>query len=244
MITIGDVHGRKFWRDAVSKRLPGEPVVFVGDYLDPYSNEGVTDEDAYNEFVDIIEYARNNPDTILLLGNHDFGIIDDDLLYCRSRFDFVNKKRNRKTFKDNFDLFRLAYQIEINGISYLVTHAGVQPEWYSKVCESFPKNADENIAGHLNRIYLKGSKTLNKKFYPLLMNVSRYRSKWSRIYYGSCIWSDFHEWFNSDSEDLPGVRQIFGHTRSDEEYISDEISMIDNMHGAFRVTYDNKMIKL
>ena len=35
MIIIPDVHGRKFWRNAV-KGFETEKIVFLGDYVDPY----------------------------------------------------------------------------------------------------------------------------------------------------------------------------------------------------------------
>ena len=38
---IPDVHGRPFWRDAV-KDVADTPVVFLGDYLDPYPQDMVT----------------------------------------------------------------------------------------------------------------------------------------------------------------------------------------------------------
>ena len=44
LIIIPDVHGRSFWRDAV-KRNPGAEFIFLGDYLDPYPDEGYTDEE-------------------------------------------------------------------------------------------------------------------------------------------------------------------------------------------------------
>lgn len=37
---IPDVHGRPFWRDAVLD-VDTTPVVFLGDYLDPYPQDGV-----------------------------------------------------------------------------------------------------------------------------------------------------------------------------------------------------------
>ena len=42
---IPDVHGRPFWRDAVKdavKDVADTPVVFLGDYLDPYPQDMVT----------------------------------------------------------------------------------------------------------------------------------------------------------------------------------------------------------
>ena len=68
-IVIPDVHGRKFWRDVV-KGNEDERIIFLGDYLDPYSEEGITPEDAYNELLDIIAFKKEHPDNVtLLLGN-------------------------------------------------------------------------------------------------------------------------------------------------------------------------------
>ena len=39
-IVIPDVHGRDFWRSAVRGREE-EKIIFLGDYVDPYSWEGI-----------------------------------------------------------------------------------------------------------------------------------------------------------------------------------------------------------
>ena len=41
LVIIPDVHGRPFWREAVRLR-PEEEFIFLGDYLDPYPDEGIT----------------------------------------------------------------------------------------------------------------------------------------------------------------------------------------------------------
>ena len=40
MIIIPDIHGRSFWKDAVKGR-ENEKIIFLGDYTDPYSHEGI-----------------------------------------------------------------------------------------------------------------------------------------------------------------------------------------------------------
>lgn len=45
LIIIPDVPVRSFWRDAV-KEHPGGNIIFLGDYLDPYSSEEIADEGA------------------------------------------------------------------------------------------------------------------------------------------------------------------------------------------------------
>ena len=102
-IVIPDVHGRKFWRDVV-KGNEDERIIFLGDYLDPYSEEGITPEDAYNELLDIIAFKKEHPDNVtLLLGNHDLGYLDPNI--CSFRQDKRKLKRNRKLLRDNLDMF-------------------------------------------------------------------------------------------------------------------------------------------
>ena len=73
-LIIPDVHGRQFWKDAVSQyEGKVEKIIFLGDYLDPYPDEGITRKDAIRNFEEIIDYKINNSDkVVLLLGNHKF----------------------------------------------------------------------------------------------------------------------------------------------------------------------------
>ena len=49
-----------------------DQVVFLGDYLDPYSREGITFEDALIEFEEILDFKKAYPDkVVLLVGNHE-----------------------------------------------------------------------------------------------------------------------------------------------------------------------------
>ena len=87
-IVIPDVHGRKFWRDVV-KGNEDERIIFLGDYLDPYSEEGITPEDAYNELLDIIAFKKEHPENVtLLLGNHDLGYLDSNICSFLLRLSF------------------------------------------------------------------------------------------------------------------------------------------------------------
>ena len=74
MLVIPDVHGRKFWKDVVTQYENNvDKIIFLGDYLDPYPDEGITRKDAINNFEEIIDYKVNNKDKfVLLLGNHKF----------------------------------------------------------------------------------------------------------------------------------------------------------------------------
>lgn len=71
IITIPDIHGRKFWRKVIEDNLSkADKVVFLGDYFDPY-NESNLEEDMIMMMEHIIKLKLNEPDKyILLIGNH------------------------------------------------------------------------------------------------------------------------------------------------------------------------------
>ena len=128
---IPDVHGRPFWRDAV-KDVEDTPVIFLGDYLDPYPQDMVTWEDALLGLHDIIELKKNNPEQVtLLLGNHDVHYFESYPFFSRGgRMSHEHFEEIRSIFMENLDLFELAKCISCDkGLPYLFTHAGVRTRW-------------------------------------------------------------------------------------------------------------------
>ena len=76
ILVIPDIHGRTFWKEAVDEH-PSLPVVFLGDYLDPYARENITPEEALANFKDIIAFKKANMDRVtLLIGNHEIHYLD------------------------------------------------------------------------------------------------------------------------------------------------------------------------
>lgn len=115
---IGDVHGRKVWKELVIKDAMN---IFVGDYFDPYEN--ISFEEMKQNFLDIIEFKKEN-DVILLLGNHDLHYIYGAE---STRYDYENAGEIKKLFNDNLEYFTgVAYSINDR---VLITHAGVTKEW-------------------------------------------------------------------------------------------------------------------
>lgn len=137
---LGDIHGRRIWKDLV---VPDAINVFVGDYLDPYN--WYTHEELMGNLQEIIQYKKDHPETILLLGNHDLHYfhLDD-----HSRLDFDHRDDIVKVFQDNIDLFQVAYSIQ-NKI--LVTHAGVSQEWLDLSGYDGEVTPDA-IADHINHL--------------------------------------------------------------------------------------------
>ena len=239
MIIIPDIHGRYFWKDSVIKKSEKEKVIFLGDYLEPYtSKEKITVDDAYENFLDIIQYKKENMDNcILLLGNHDFACIYDTMISCRHDYD--NEERNRTVFTDNIDLFCIAFEYVKDGITYLFTHAGVHKQWYDYVKESY--NYDGlGIAETLNRAYKEEPDKFTNEF---LKVVSRYRAGWGYPDYGSCIWADCRE-FEQDVCDFENIYQIFGHTQQTEVPIITKYFANLDCRKAFKLDENNGKINL
>ena len=118
---IPDVHGRRFWTQIKNRVDDFDKIIFLGDYLDPYyPSEKILPEDAIANFEEIIEFAKEYPDkVVLLIGNHDCWSIDKRKESCRHAYVFWQIQHD--LFIDNKDLFKYAH-IEDN---VLFTHAGV-----------------------------------------------------------------------------------------------------------------------
>lgn len=209
LIIVPDVHGRVFWKAV--KGTKDTPIVFLGDYLDPYTSiEGITSEDAIGNFCEILEFAEANKDRVTLLyGNHDSYAFHSESM-CSCRHDWENIEKITKMFDDNADLFRMAYDMTIGNTRFLMTHAGVNPWWVEKhigeLGGDFNYTADE-----LNVIP-------NEEALDMLCDVSYYRGGLDSA--GSFVWTDIHEHVvdvkNLTTELTHRIPkrlvQVFGHT--------------------------------
>ena len=198
LVIIPDVHGRGFWRKVVGENPDGE-FIFLGDYLDPYWNEGVTTEEAFRGLEDIIRFKREHPDKVTLLwGNHDLHYMYPELM--GSRYDFEYAERNTHMFWDHQELFKIAYETWAAGKRFLFSHAGVGMGW---IRHNFPALQAEEV----NAILLNDLVGY-PAFMSALEDVSAYRGGDKK--YGSMVWADVHE--QSEDNQFPGVIQVFGHT--------------------------------
>ena len=80
ILIIPDIHGRLFWISA-TKKYPDLPVIFLGDYLDPYTYyEEILPSEALANFKEILDFKKTNMERVtLLLGNHDIHYFDKDM---------------------------------------------------------------------------------------------------------------------------------------------------------------------
>lgn len=210
LLIIPDVHGRTFWKTAVT-RYAELPTIFLGDYLDPYTSiEGILPSDALFEFRNILQYKKENPDRVtLLLGNHDVHYFDQRI--NSSRKDWQNHDKIAELFAKNLEFFQLAKLVDTGGKQFLFSHAGIIPGWmehhFEGVDLSDIKGWTELLNGQLADLdQFKAFVT------EALMDVSA--SRWGPAEYPSMVWADVED-HQLEKRRLSKVYQIFGHTRQD-----------------------------
>lgn len=195
IIIVPDEHGRGLWKNGLKyfNENPDSKMLFLGDYLDPYTRyEGITQEQALENFKEILEFAKANPlRVIMLVGNHCDYYRDEERECCRH--DYYNQGIIRRLFRENADLFKYAYKQD----SYLFTHAGVCSGWLkqNQLTEIINEN---NIVDYLNN----NPRTLWQ------IGASRGGRGW-----GSPLWCCWEgDWPYSDCKNPFNLIQIFGHT--------------------------------
>ena len=229
---IGDLHGRTNWHQLVEPFDENTVYVFVGDYTDPYY--GWEDGVNYNQMIDEInrmfDFKKLHPDNvILLIGNHDVQywlrkgwLRKGD----KSRYDWQHSGNIGKLFWDNKDLFHgIAYHV---GEKYLITHAGVTYDWYTRYCDNAFKLDNVSlveICDNINKLWWSG-KTGMRKF-----TFSECTCKLSD-YYGdspthSPIWiRPVSLWEHNLFGWTSGIIQVVGHTPFDTYKNNDWIGKI------------------
>lgn len=270
IIIIPDVHGRTFWKEPVYNNINKDDthIVFLGDYLDAYKNfEGISDEDAIANFEEIIEVTKSSNNITLLLGNHDLHYFPQLINNwgCRRYEKYKNDISNM--FMSNLDLFKIAYDIDINSKKYIFTHAGVNEGWFKLL------NGENRIRMYLKDLLwvdaMRFPEDVKEKFTSLTLNANSLnsllsfdegiKSLWMISKerggcdnYASCVWCDIHEHFdaefwNKTSNWYQQVYQIFSHTFTypsvDEYYIGDNFAMLD-ARTAFVLNCENGKINV
>lgn len=201
---IPDVHGRSFWRDAVEAAPEGSPIVFLGDYLDPYPQEGIAPEESTRVLKEIIAFKKERLDNVtLLLGNHDLGYLDPDICFCRR--DHLGAWENGKILEENLDLFDITRKLSFGRVKVLFSHAGIGVSWTERHRNLFRR--EDFDPGTLNTMLHEPA--LRPALYGILSEASPFRGGLDPT--GSPVWADLDEYLSGE-ELLPGYFHLFGHT--------------------------------
>lgn len=202
-LIIPDVHGRTFWKCAKDNVDKFDKIIFLGDYLDPYSEEGINFDEALNNFLEILEFKKENKDKVILLkGNHDMHYVDLNFMDC-SRLNYAKRDEVHNIFEENKELFSLIYKYE----DILFSHAGIYKDW-------------------INFYGLTLEDLLSPNFYSksALEACSIFRG--GNAFVGSCIWADIREFYYQNL--IEGYFQVVGHTQlQSNPYITPDIACLD-----------------
>lgn len=217
-IVIPDVHGTLFWKDFVAERKPGERVLFLGDYVLRRGRGPFAASEADN-FLEIVEYARANPDTYLLIGNHDYEYTN----FTRyETFDY--RPDLEEVIRNNIDIFKI---VLIDG-NVIFSHGGVT--------YNFLTNNGLKHPADLNELWKKRPQAFDFLEYdPLFRTISQRDGDDS---WQSPLWA---RGMALTANAVPGFNQIVGHTpvRSPE--------MFETRYGdkfLLTCTLDNTLIRV
>lgn len=210
ILIVPDVHGRRFWEPAL--QFPGQ-VVFLGDYVDPYPEDGIGDDETYENLLNIIDFKEANAERVtLLIGNHELGYFDTIFKNSRSNHTYYSIFNEIFAGKNTRDLFHVCKQVD----KYLFSHAGVSCGWYKRHFRELMR-CGVSIEEQLNNYFLD-SKMAFDELGP---------SRGGSYPFGSPLWADLSEiWYETKPFD-PNIFQIAGHTRCEDAQINIHIAGLD-----------------
>ena len=182
-IIIPDIHNKFDIAESIIEKEKPDNVVFLGDYFDSFDDSV---EIAYQTAAWLKE-SLEKPNRIHLLGNHDLSY--KDTRFACSGFSEA-KLAALKQIK--IDLSKLEHYCWVG--DWLCTHAGLSNEFYKEYGMGRTVNDFLQIFSQ------------NKEGREKLYECSPNRGGLDR--FSGIVWCDYSEF-----EDIPGIKQIFGHTR-------------------------------
>lgn len=186
VLIIPDIHTRYDIAEMMIEKENPDNIVFLGDYFDSL-------DDSLEITKQVAEWLKDSlkkQNRIHLLGNHDLSYLDQN--YPCSEF---SQEKLMVIKKVGVDLSKLQLHCWVD--VWLCTHAGLSYQFYEEHATSGMTLFD------LIEIY-----SSDKKLTPKLFSCSSYRG--GNDLCSGIVWCDYTE-FN----DIPDVKQIFGHTKGD-----------------------------
>lgn len=208
ILIIPDVHGRTFWKEINPD--DADLIIFLGDYVDPYGDEGITPKMALDNLKELVDFYNKYRDKcVFLKGNHDYPYISE--LY-KNNFDYLC----RHDYEHEKEIASLLKELNLKDCyiidNYIFSHAGFNNHYWKLIQPGY--KVGESISDVLSN-------------YPELAA----RVSWRRggdFNYGSHVWEDLHYFIeNSPNKELSKYIQVFGHTFLKEPIITDKWACLD-----------------
>lgn len=133
-IVIGDIHGRRIWKDIVQREKGDlDRAIFLGDYVS--THEGISSEDQISNLIEILDYKEQNPDNVILLrGNHDLQHLGYYWAECSGLNVDVMRWLSSPDNKDRF-LKDTQWLYLDKDSKVIFSHAGVSKIWLDTIKE-------------------------------------------------------------------------------------------------------------
>ena len=197
-LILGDIHGNLSKAEAFLAFKPEETHIFVGDYADSFE---ATDEEIYNTLKLCIE-----SEAILLLGNHDLHYFSEPPFTCSG-----HRHRMAKGLNEIFEAFvaenRFKPCVAVDG--FIVTHGGVSNEFGNSALKVKDVDVIAEKITALWQTYLDTRfvrKPGSPRIHNPLFSISPTRGGMDR--FSGPFWADYR------SDNLYGVPQVFGHSKT------------------------------
>lgn len=134
VLILGDIHGRKDWKDAIEKENP-DLVVFLGDYVS--THHLISEEEQIENLKEILTYKEENPDKVILLrGNHDVQHLGYYWAECSGYFPkvahWMSEPENRERFLKDTQWIYIDEESKT-----IFAHAGISQVWIDETVQPY-----------------------------------------------------------------------------------------------------------
>ena len=243
---VPDVHCRDFYKSVL--KIKDKPIVFLGDYMDSYRQEGTNDEQGIANLEEIFDFARENDNVTLLVGNHDTSWIWSPMGFERTDSSLYNDLHN--LYRENIDLLH-SYCLIGN---VLFTHAGISDFWISSVNNNYYLDGEfkvdsKNVLDWIDNEWLselqKDRAIRHWGYYELESPIFWCgSSRWGTDPEGGPLWRD-HDEDDYPIKDFPYIR-IYGHTRCEEIGLvrTSKVGHCIDSRAIFEYNLDTKTLKV
>ena len=218
ILIIPDIHTNYLDAELIISSEHPDKVIFLGDYFDNFDETPESaDQTAY-----WLSHSLNNKDRIHLIGNHDVSYMTD-LIHLRCSGFSELKRHAINMHRIRWDKMKLYHFLD----DWLCTHAGVSKMFFEKYTKlDLPDFMQEST---------KDLENINNSEYQHRF-LQAGKSRGGKHEYGGIVWCDYDEF-----KDIPGQKQIFGHTRSNLVRQTPNHICLDTGLSNYAIYLDKKM---